>query len=165
VRAIAAGALALLLLTAGASAETWRSYHNERFGATAEVPSDWQPGEPPDNDDGLRFTSPDGQGWLSVYGSLKDSYQTVADEMGLFAAPDAGETVTYTHRTDRSIVVSGTVRDRIFYRKMILVCRDTVWDMIWIEYPSVEKEKYDELVTRFAGSLQSGDAYWVAECP
>ena len=50
-------ALALALaVPAVAHAVTWRTYANERFGTTADVPSDWQAGEAPANGDGLRFT-------------------------------------------------------------------------------------------------------------
>jgi hypothetical protein len=50
-----------LALAAPADAEGWRIYNNERFGTTAEVPADWRAGRPPENGDGLVFTSPDGR--------------------------------------------------------------------------------------------------------
>jgi hypothetical protein len=46
------GILALVLalaVPAAAHAVSWRTYANERFGTTADVPSDWQPGEAPAN--------------------------------------------------------------------------------------------------------------------
>jgi hypothetical protein len=62
--------LSVIELVALAHAESWRIYSNARFGTTAEVPADWRPGRPPDNIDGLVFTSPDGQASIAVYGSL-----------------------------------------------------------------------------------------------
>lgn len=52
----------------GASA--WTSYHNTRFGTTADVPKGWRAGPPPANNDGLIFTSPDGAAELTISGML-----------------------------------------------------------------------------------------------
>ncbi|PWB81982.1 MAG: hypothetical protein C3F11_13490 [Methylocystaceae bacterium] len=158
---------AAMILTAfcasGARAEGWRTYHNARFGTTADVPESWAMGEPPENDDGRIFTAPDKRSELIVSGSFH--VLPHEEEIAIKLAPNEGETVAYVKRGKDWIVVSGTKGDEIFYRKSILSCNGTIWNSVSIRYPSVEKGKFDPLVVRVAGSLRSGRGYgFVAEC-
>jgi len=47
-----------LIATGSAQAAGWRSYHNDRFGTSADYPQGWAMGAAPQNDDGRMFTSP-----------------------------------------------------------------------------------------------------------
>jgi hypothetical protein len=155
-------ALALLILSP-AVADEWHTYTNERFGSTADVPGDWRPGEPPVNGDGLEFTSPDGQASIIVSGALNNE-GTTDEAMAIYGVPNEGEVITYSRHSQRSIVVSGTRGDRIFYRKTILSCRALVWNSVSLEYPASEKKAFDGLVTRVANSLRSGRSEQIPEC-
>src|SRR5438046_1460692 len=62
--------LALTLFASSASAQSWHTYTNARFGTTADVPRDWTAGQEPENGDGLVFTSPDGQSTIIISGGL-----------------------------------------------------------------------------------------------
>jgi hypothetical protein len=65
--------VALLLVTIaapGVAQNAWRTYHNARFGVSADIPSDWKAGEEPANNDGLVFSSPDGTATITVSGML-----------------------------------------------------------------------------------------------
>jgi serine/threonine-protein kinase len=157
--------IALLLLCASlpAAAETYRSYANERFGATADVPASWRAGPPPENGDGLIFRSPDGSAALTVSGSLNIA-DSVDEAMRDQAAPNDGEAVTYRKSGKRHVTVSGTKGDRIFYRKSILVCGDQIWNSIHLEYPARDKKTYDALVTHVAKSLRGGPGYQISGC-
>lgn len=159
---IAALALALVV-PAVAHAAAWQTYVNPRFGSTAEVPSDWQPGEAPANRDGLRFVSPDGQAWIIVYGGFQ-TFGTVGEAMALLEAPNEGEQITFRHRETRVLVISGLKRDRIFYRKSLLSCRDTIWNSIAIEYPAARKQVFDAIVTQMAKSLKPGKGEEATAC-
>ena len=150
-------------LVAVARAQSWRIYSNERFGTTADVSFDWHPGRSPDNGDRLVFTSPDGRASIAVYGSLHN-WDTIDQAVTIFETPNDGETITYKHREPRSIVISGTRGDRIYYAKSILSCHDNVWNSVRIEYPAALKEAFDSLVRHVAGSLRSGRSYQVDEC-
>src|SRR5437868_9015146 len=68
--------LALAAWIGSAVAADWTTYANDRFGATADIPASYKPGEAPANDDGLRFSSPEGDATISVWGALA----TVMDE-------------------------------------------------------------------------------------
>lgn len=146
-----------IIVAASAGAETWRTYHNTRFGTTAEVPANWKMGPPPENNDGRAFSSPDGRAKIIISGIFH--VLPHQEEVAVHLKPGEGETITYKKQGSNWIVVSGIKGDEIFYRKSILSCRDTIWNDVSIEYPAAEKEKYDPLVARVAASLREGRGY------
>lgn len=154
--------LALTIATS-ALAQDWRSYTNPRFGTRAEVPRDWTMGEAPANDDGRVFTAPDGSATIAVHGSLH-VFDSIDEAMKIYETSKDGETITYKQRGPRTITVSGTKGERIFYRRAILSCRDRVWNGVAIEYPAARKRAYDALVTRVATSLRGGQGWQVKNC-
>jgi hypothetical protein len=158
--------LALLLFPALASAraETYRTYSNPRFGATADVPSNWRAEPPPENGDGLIFKSPDGTASATVSGRLNidDSVEAAMQEA---LQPNQGETISYHQSGKNWVVVSGVDGDKIFYRKSMLVCRDQIWNDVDLEYPAAQKSAYDALVRHVAGSLHfSGTSAQIPNC-
>jgi serine/threonine-protein kinase len=152
-----------LLIASSALAQDWRAYTNPRFGTRAEVPRDWTMGEAPANDDGRVFTAPDGSATITVYGSLH-VLDSIDEAMKIYDTPKDGETVTYRQRGKRTITVSGTRGERIFYRRTVLSCRDQVWNGVAIEYPAARKREFDALVTRVAKSLRGGQGWQVKGC-
>lgn len=156
-------ALFLIFASLPAAAEKYRSYTNERFGQTADVPASWKADPPPTNGDGLRFRSPDGKASLAVSGSLNIA-DTVDEAMRDQSKPLDGEDVTYRKVGKRDVTLSGHMGDAIFYRKSILVCRDQVWNSIHLEYPASDKKAYDAMVTHIAKSLRPGKGYQVSDC-
>jgi hypothetical protein len=152
----------VLVVASSARAESWRSYHNDRFGVTADVPADWKMEPPPANDDGRDFTSPDGRATITVSGIF--AINGAEEELASRLEPGQGETITYKKRRSDWIVVSGTKGDRIFYRKTLLSCGDVANDLS-IEYPAAEKQKYDALVAHAAASLKPGSGlYYGRNC-
>jgi hypothetical protein len=143
--------------------EKYRTYHNERFGVTADVPRDWRAGRPPENGDGLRFTSPDGAAFISISGSF-NSGDTVAEAMENEQLADDGETITYRVKQERMSVVSGTRGGVIFYRKATLSCNDQIVNRVSIEYPAARKAAFDSLVTHVAASLRPGRGFQTEDC-
>jgi hypothetical protein len=74
--------------------------------------------------------------------------------MALYEIAQENTTVTYKHQDARSVTVSGTKGDLIFYEKHILSRRDQIWNSIYLEYPAVRKKGFDALVTHVAHSLR-----------
>lgn len=146
-----------ILAASSASAWSWRVYHNERFGTTAAVPADWRMGAPPENNDGRIFTSPDGRAEIVVSGML--SIGPRSEEFALRLGPLDGEIIEYERRGRDWVVVSGVNGERIFYRKSLLSCGDTIWNSVFLQYPANEKEKYAPLVAHVAASLRAGKGY------
>src|SRR5271155_2827690 len=108
--ALQAAAFALAGIAAATSPvdaeDAYRTYHNERFGVSADVPRDWRAGRPPDNGDGVKFTSPDGTATLTISGGYRMA-DSVAEALNSEQAADEGETVTYQTRAPRMAVISG----------------------------------------------------------
>jgi serine/threonine-protein kinase len=152
-----AAALILSAAPPPAFAESWRSYHNDRFGQTAAYPADWNMEPEPANDDGRRFTSPDAKAFVTISGGF--ALDSPAEEMARRAEPEAGETVTYSAKGANWIVRSGTRGDRVFYRKSLLSCGGQVWNTLELDYPADEKQKYDKLAAHMAASLRPGVGY------
>jgi hypothetical protein len=141
--------------------DAYRTYHNARFGVSADIPRDWRAGRPPENGDGLQFTSPDGTATITVSGGYRIA-DSVAEALNSEQAPDEGETVTYQTRGPRMAVISGMRGQTIFYRKVVLSCNDQVMNRVSIEYPLARKQQFDALVSHVAASLQGGPG--VDEC-
>jgi hypothetical protein len=137
--------------------DAYRTYHNERFGVSADVPRDWRAGRPPDNGDGLKFTSPDGTAALIVSGGYRMA-DSVAEALNSEQAADEGETITYQTRGPRMAVISGMRGETIFYRKVVVSCKDQVMNHVSIEYPLARKQQFDALVAHVAASLHGIEA-------
>jgi serine/threonine-protein kinase len=143
-------ALALTVTAADARRLEKRSTDPQRQGIASVLPPDWilQPTDP--NGHRKDLTSPDGRASLTVLEERADT--NMVPYMRSVAERD-GERVTYQRRGRGWIVSSGFKGDRIFYRKAMLACGDTVWHQIAFEYPAAEKRAYDRFVTRTEKAL------------
>ncbi len=149
--------VATCLIGSAAWAEgAWRPYYNDRFGVTADAPSDWKMGPAPENNDGRIFTSPNGSATITISGSFSTMPH---DEEVAIRVEQKGAAITYKKITPRLVVVSGTKSDRIFYSKSILSCHGTIWNDLRVEYPVADKDKYDALVAHVSASLHPGPGY------
>jgi len=146
----------------GARAEALRAYHNDRFGTSADVPADWRPEPSPENNDGRVFTSPDGNAQAIVSGSY--SVLPRDEEFRIRLEPNDGETIQFRRSGRNWVVVSGVKDEKIFYRKSLLSCRDTIWNSVSLEYPAAGKKKYDALVAHVSASLRPGSGYGSGNC-
>ena len=90
--------LATLVVTSGGDsrAETWRSYHNTRFGTAAGVPASWTMGPEPANDDGRKFTSPDKHAEITISGHFANV--DTDDELASRLEAGEGETIKFKKR-------------------------------------------------------------------
>ena len=148
-RTICLAGLAIALTLAAADAQT-RSGDPQRRGIPAVLPPDWilQPTDP--NEHRKVLTSPDGSASLSI---LEERADTNMEPYMRSVAERDGERVTYRRRGRGWVVSSGFKGDRIFYRKAMLACGDTVWHQIAFDYPAAEKRAYDRFVTRAEKAL------------
>lgn len=158
------GTLASALVFAFASAalaDAWTRYVNPRFGTRADVPAEGFVADPaPQNGGGQSWTSVDGQGRISVYGSftvVADSFKDYR-AFTLDAARDSGVAITYSAAKDTWFAYSGTVGSEIVYEKAVLSrdCNPHVANHIYLRYPAVQRARYDAIVKRMAKSLRGG---------
>jgi hypothetical protein len=149
-------------LADAALAGAWKSYVNERFGAAADVPADYKAGEAPENDDGLTFTSPEGDAQILVWGALatvnQESFADYSKRLVSYDRDD-GWTISYSAGKDDWFAFSGSKGDRIFYEKIIQACNGEIANHVRIEYPAMRKVEFDSMVTHVAKSLHSMKGY------
>ncbi|HEY3678844.1 MAG TPA: hypothetical protein VGL45_09000 [Bradyrhizobium sp.] len=141
-----------------------RKYRNERFGVSADIPSDWKAGPEPETNDGLVFSSSDGKATITVSGILNADDKPALRVMIEEQRPGDGEKVTYRKAAGREDVVSGIRGSTIFYRKTILSCGDQVLNHLVIEYPAAQKQAFDSLVLHVAGSMRASPGEQVPKC-
>jgi serine/threonine-protein kinase len=145
-------------LVGSAVASDWATYVNDRFGTTAGIPAGYKAGEAPENGDGLRFTSPEGDATIAVWGG----FATVTDENFVGYAKrrvsyekDDGWTVTYSAGKKDWYAFSGSNADRIFFEKIIQACNGEIANHVRLEYPATRQCEFDPIVAHVAKSLRS----------
>lgn len=152
-------ALSMTVILAGtALASEWKTYVNDRFGAAADIPADYTEGEEPANDDGRRFTSPEGDATIAVWGALAsiegESFQQYAEQLVGYDKQD-GWAISYTAGKKDWYAFSGTKGDQILFEKIIQACDGQIVNHVRLEYPASRKTEFDSVVTHVTKSLRS----------
>jgi hypothetical protein len=137
-------------------AESWRTYRNPRFGTTIEYPDWFRPGRPPDNGDGLGFSSADGA-VFSVWGS-HNALEHDLSGLETFTRENLSkdQRVTYAERGANWFVLSGSQGNKTFYQRYLLSHRQRIVNGFQISYPSRLNVRYDPIVRRMSRSLRAG---------
>ena len=151
---IISGALALASLAPPA----YRTYHNVRFGYRIDYPADFRPQLEPDNGDGRRFVSADGQTVLTAYASYNalDGGLGTDRQLARQSWQQKHATLTLDQLTRTGYVLSGQVKGRIFYEKTVLQ-RNTFTTFSW-EYPVARKAAMDAVIQHTIQTLQPSAA-------
>jgi len=147
-------ALAVVLAASPVLAESY-TYVNARFGTAITFPDEIfsQAERPPDNGDGMTWTSRDGAS-LSVYGSYNVLELTPAELADQASESDAADfRVTYRQVKSDWVVVSGIEGDMIFYQRLELGADDVIHGML-LKYPAARRAAYDRLAGTIAASLK-----------
>jgi hypothetical protein len=144
------GALALASLTPPA----YRTYHNARFGYRIDYPADFKPQPEPDNGDGRRFVSADGQTVLTVYAGYNalDGGLAANRKIARQSWQSTHAILTLDQLTRTGYVLSGQVKGRIFYEKTVLKS-NTLTTFLW-EYPATRKAAMDTVIQHTIRTLQ-----------
>ncbi|VAW20230.1 hypothetical protein MNBD_ALPHA12-1507 [hydrothermal vent metagenome] len=143
----------------------WKSYVNDRFGTSAQVPARGFIAQPvPANNDGRIWKAADGRGSFAVYGSymvVVDTFRQYRNFM-LESARNDGVDITYNVAGNGWFVYSGYLGNDIIYAKVVLSrnCSQTVLNHIYLQYPRSEKLRYDPIVTRMAKTLTNVAWKW-----
>jgi hypothetical protein len=125
-------------------------YQNTRFGTTISYPSAYFTAEqPPENSDGRRFSSADGQSYFLIFGQ-HDAFGLPQDEMlQQDKMREDYQGASYEKSGDGWYVLSGLVGEAIFYRKVILA-PDGIIHQFEIRYPATQKAAFDPVVAHMA---------------
>ena len=148
-----------MALAIGAHADSWLTYHNDRYGTTIDYPDQFKAEPPPGSDDGRTFKSADGAEF-SVYAS----YNAMDFDLAKFQDStlknlDPGEVVTYKAHGDDWFVLSGTKGADIFYERHLLSHGGQMTEGFSISYPAAAKQSYDAVVARMAKSFRPGKGF------
>jgi hypothetical protein len=143
-----------------AQGNTWRTYHNERYGTTIDYPDLFKAGPPPANNDGLAFKSPDGAEF-SVFASYNAlDFDLAGFRDFIVKNLNAGEVITYQARGDDWFVISGMKGgDRVFCERHLLSHGKQMTEGFVVSYPARLKQKYDPIVTRMSKSFRAGAGF------
>ncbi len=150
---------AIPLATGTAKADSWLTYHNDRYGTTIDYPDVFKMQRPPDSDDGREFKSADGADFTvsASYFALDFTVATYRDF--IVKNLDLGSTITYETRGKNWFVVSGTRAGSIFYEKHLLSHGAQMNEDFVMSYPASAKQVYDPIVARMAKSFRPGTGF------
>ena len=107
--------------------------------------------DPPANNDGRTFLSPNGLIEMRVWGSNNALLRSLKQEYNS-AIKDLGVKPSYKLLQRNGFVVSGQKKGIITYQKTLF--SDNVFYTFLIEYPAKDKKLYDAMVTRIARSFK-----------
>ena len=134
----------------------WKTYTNVRFAYSLCYPRDLLlPRGEPDNSDGQKFVSEDGQVQALVYGSNQDPDSSIKDVYldRLRSEAEAGAAVSYKLFKPHWFVLSGTAGDRLFFEKDVLA--DGVLKTFRIDYPQSQKDEWNSLAAKMSGCFKT----------
>ncbi|HMO29572.1 hypothetical protein [Enterovirga sp.] len=152
---ITLAAIILLAAACEARAESWSTYVNDRFGATADYPARFSVlAEPPANNDGQRFFTADRRASLAVFGFFNTEDET--PEQIMESRKNAGIRYTLAAAGRGAFTLSGRRGDRIVYERCLRSRHKDIYVCVDLEYPAEELAAYDPIVTRVANSLRAG---------
>jgi hypothetical protein len=142
------------LALASLAPPTYKTYHNQRFGYRIDYPADFRPQPEPENGDGRRFLSPDGQAVLTVFAGYAAAEDGLAKRRKVAREGWQEQHATFTldQPTRTGYVLSGQVKGRIFYEKTVIKS-DMLTTFIW-EYPTARKAAMDAVIQHTVQSLQ-----------
>jgi hypothetical protein len=155
------GALAAMLFTAAtaAAADTWLTYHNDRYGTTIDYPDFFKAQPPPGSDDGREFKSADGADFTvsALYNAL--DFDLAKYRNFIVHNLDPGAIVTYQANGGDWFVISGAKGADIFYQRHLLSHGGQMTEDFDISYPAALKQTYDPIVARMAKSFRPGTGF------
>jgi|GEM_PF-3101136 len=140
----------------------YKQYMNARYGFTGDYPKDFQPGNEPQNGDGMQFVSPDGQAKLMMYGSnyggkdngkdnSKDSMQKEYQRM----VAEKGKNIGYHTAGDTWYVVSWEENGRAYYHKTLGGKGST--NSLEMYFPKQDIDMYSDIITHLEANFKAGD--------
>ena len=146
--------LAIMLAPVAALAQpvSWQDYVVPETGAVAQIPTTVfsEDGGKPEEGYGRRFVTSDGRAKLTV--------QSIPNQAGdspavFLAKKNPPPNIVYQRVTPRFFVVSSFRDDKIWYNRCNFVAPFV--NCVLINYPAVEKRRWDSVVTRISNTLAS----------
>jgi len=144
---------------ADATPTTYIGYRNQRFGFTFDLPSDFVGGPPPEDGDGLRWTSPDGSASVTAFGETNAFFgESAASALNdcKRALTSGGGHMTYSALKSNEYVCTGYTGDGAVHYEYGLVGTTNLYEISW-SYPRNDKSRWDAAVRRSVSSFKPGE--------
>lgn len=137
------------LTLASSTPPAYKTYHNQRFGYRLDYPAD-----EPENGDGRRFLSPDGQTVLTAFAGYAAATNGLGKRRSVAREDWQAKHATFTldQLTRTGYVLSGQVKGQIFYERTVFK-NDMLTPFIW-EYPVTRKAAMDAVIRHAIQALQ-----------
>jgi hypothetical protein len=151
--------LMFFAISANAGEVKYERYVNVRFAYSILYPNGiLMPQGEADNGDGQQFVANDGKALMLVYGSNNSADDTLKsvyhEEVGMRNKGAAKVAFTYKAFKKNWFVVSGTVGDNIFYKKVIYKAKDDQFITFEITYHKSQRGIYDPIVSEISNSIK-----------
>lgn len=141
-----------IVLSEPINSQEYVEYCNERYGFCVNYPSNFKKERPPDNGDGQRFN--DGKGFLMIVSGINNGLDdNLKTEMA--SQSKDFDKITYQTYKNNWFVLSGYKGSNILYLKTY-VGRSSI-NHLYIQFPSSQKNEYDNIVTKISKSFKSGN--------
>jgi hypothetical protein len=132
---------------------TYEKYANGRYGFSLDYPVFLTPGVEPDNGDGLKFTSNDGNSELVCYGGYNINEDTVSSLYNEYINKHTD--ITYKTKGKNWFVLSWNEGGKIFYQKVFV--GKSMMKTFYISYPMEKDEYFTPIVGHISSSFKPGD--------
>jgi hypothetical protein len=145
-----------ILISLASQAADWKSYFNDRFGFSVDVPASFKSSAPPVNNDGLQFVSKDQTAEIRAYGHFIQGKNLVEDarEQERF---DTDLHVTYRQVTPNAFTLSGLAGDRIVYMHAVKTCKGDAAAVLRVEYRQSDRVQFDPLIAHMVKTLRGSN--------
>jgi hypothetical protein len=135
----------------------WGSYKHPEHGYQIDIP--YTIFAPVDDVEGrLTFESPDGHGRLTIYAEENIEGLTVAEIATELQNSSTIANVTYRKSGRSWVVLSGLfnsdIGEQVFYLKLMLSADRRKYAVFAINYPKIDKSKFDPVVERLEGTFR-----------
>jgi hypothetical protein len=150
--------LAATLLAGLAAPPAYKTYVNPRFGFRIDYPAELRQQPEPENGDGRRFVSADGQTTLSAYAGYNaldgglPAYRRISRQG--WQEQHAALSLDQLTGGGTGFVLSGRLQGQIFYQKTVLKS-DVLTTFTW-QYPAARKAAMDAVIQRTIRTWQPG---------
>lgn len=133
------------ILGAEMTKENYIAYYNSRFGFSVDIPSDFIPQRPPENDDGRVFLSEDGQAEIRVSAGANILNWTIYDIRDYLTDTAKGN-ITILGQGETWIAATWIDNESIYYNKSFISGDGEIQSSMNFIYPVEQRDRYDVVV-------------------
>ncbi|MBL4645855.1 MAG: hypothetical protein JKY99_05295 [Rhizobiales bacterium] len=149
---------ALAVMISYASADSWKTYRNERFGYSVDYPGFLTFAEHSPDGIGVLLESEDGKTTLSAYAINNALMRSPIEILNDIVAANTLRTITYKTAKQDWMTLSGYMTDSegtelIFYQRLMINKTRSAFSGFELIYPVTRRDEIDPLIKHIGQSL------------